>query len=149
MEPQGIMIHCSATKDLDSSSVDAEQIDDWHKKRGWRCIGYHYVITRKGEVEKGRKNDQVGAHARGHNDTLGICMVGTQKFNEYQWATLYKLVIELMIEFEFNANDVHGHNEYSTKTCPGFDVEILRTTIRLLVERRIQDEICGVEELRH
>ena len=149
MDPQGIIIHCSATADDDKSDVDAVMIDSWHKKRGWRCIGYHFVIKRDGTVEPGRLKNQYGAHTRGHNDTLGVCMVGTRQFNEYQWSALYELLIELMIEFDFNANDVHGHNEFSSKECPGFDVEIIRTTIRLLVERRVQDEICGVDELRH
>ena len=47
-----IMIHCAATRaDMDIGAAD---IDRWHRQRGWRKIGYHYVIRRNGEVETGR-----------------------------------------------------------------------------------------------
>ena len=35
-----IIIHCS-----DSDFGDAQTIDLWHKQRGWKGIGYHYVIV--------------------------------------------------------------------------------------------------------
>ena len=39
MTPDRITIHCS-----DSEWGNADVIDEWHKKRGWDGIGYHYVI---------------------------------------------------------------------------------------------------------
>ena len=70
-----IMIHCAATRaDMDIGAAD---IDRWHRQRGWRKIGYHYVIRRNGEVETGRDMDAVGAHCKGMNDkSVSICLVG-------------------------------------------------------------------------
>lgn len=39
---QRIIIHCSATKV--GQVVNAEIIDKWHKEKGYKKIGYHYVI---------------------------------------------------------------------------------------------------------
>ena len=51
-ETEYIVIHCSATKA--SMNTDAKEIDRWHRQRGWRKIGYHWVIRRDGVVEEGR-----------------------------------------------------------------------------------------------
>ena len=47
-----IIIHCSATREGQDISVDT--IRDWHLKRGWSDIGYHYVIDLNGVVRPGR-----------------------------------------------------------------------------------------------
>ena len=70
-----IIIHCSATPP--SMDVGAKEIDKWHRQRGWRKIGYHYVITRDGDIQEGRELDEIGAHCRGLNSTsVGVCLVG-------------------------------------------------------------------------
>lgn len=72
----GIVIHCSATPE--GRVVTAADIDKMHREqRGFRCIGYHRFIRLDGTVERGRPDDQIGAHVEGHNaDTLGICYAG-------------------------------------------------------------------------
>jgi hypothetical protein len=49
-----IVIHCSAVRPNQTSS--AADINDWHKDRGFKCIGYHYVIRRNGEIELAARN---------------------------------------------------------------------------------------------
>ena len=54
-----------------------EDVDRIHRKRGYICIGYHYYMTRDGEIHLGRPLFTVGAHAKGRNkDTIGICLEG-------------------------------------------------------------------------
>ena len=70
-----IIVHCSATKEGRDYTV--ADIDRWHKARGWRCIGYHYVIYRDGSVHAGRPVEQIGAHVTNHNaNSIGICYIG-------------------------------------------------------------------------
>lgn len=70
-----IIIHCSATPEGKDYTV--EDIDRWHKARGWKCIGYHYVIYRDGSIHKGRPDEMVGAHCVNHNKhSIGVCYVG-------------------------------------------------------------------------
>ena len=70
-----IIVHCSATKEGKEFSV--ADIDRWHKDRGFRCVGYHYVVKLNGDVEIGRMEKEIGAHCKGHNNhSIGICYIG-------------------------------------------------------------------------
>ena len=70
-----IVIHCSAVRPNQTSS--AKDIEKWHKDRGFKCIGYHYVVRRNGEIEPGRPEWRIGAHCVNHNaHSIGICYEG-------------------------------------------------------------------------
>jgi len=117
-----IILHCSATPN--GRHHDAADIRRWHMgpPRNWSDIGYHYVIRIDGILERGREENVTGAHAKGHNTgTIGICLIGTDEFSDLQWYQLRKLVGQLMTKYE--GVKVIGHNEISSKTCPGFDVQ--------------------------
>jgi N-acetylmuramoyl-L-alanine amidase len=115
-----IVIHCSASPD--GREDTAEDIHNWHKAKGWDGIGYHYVIERKGKLVRGRPDYWQGAHASGHNkDSLGICLIGTSKFTVDQFAILDNLLRKLKIKYK--GVKIIGHNEISSKQCPGFNVQ--------------------------
>lgn len=68
-------MHCSATPE--GRDVTAADINKMHIARGFKKIGYHYVIRLDGTVETGRKENEVGAHAKGYNaNSIGVCYVG-------------------------------------------------------------------------
>lgn len=70
-----IIIHCSAVRPWQHSSV--KDIDNWHRQRGWKSCGYHFVVRRDGTVEVGRRLDEIGAHCVNHNaHSIGICYEG-------------------------------------------------------------------------
>ena len=123
-----IIIHCSATKEgLDFHVAD---IDRWHKQRGYKCVGYHYIITLDGVIEKGREESEIGAHCKGYNsNSIGICYIGGLDTNGkakdtrtvQQRAALHLLLNQLKAKYP-NAT-IHGHNEFANKACPSFDVQ--------------------------
>lgn len=124
-----IIIHCAATPEGRNFTV--EDIRRWHLQRGFRDIGYHYVIYLDGSVHAGRPIEQIGAHTSGYNaNSIGICYIGgcakdgkTPKDTrtEAQRSALVKLVAELRAKFP--GATVHGHNEFANKACPSFDVQ--------------------------
>lgn len=122
---EGIVIHCADTPP--GMDIGAADIRQWHKEKGWRDIGYHYIIRRSGEVETGRPIEEPGAHVKGHNArTIGICMVGGRHghadYTRQQWAALEALVIDLTNRFP--GVTVKGHTDYDgAKTCPNFNVQ--------------------------
>ena len=137
-EIKHIVIHCSASRNGDAS-VNAQVIDRWHRERGWHGIGYHYVIQVDGTLAKGRPLERIGAHVAGQNATsIGICMVGTDRFSVEQWEMLRDLCHGLQAEFP--RADILGHRDFSPdqdgdgviepwewfKLCPGFDVAAWR-----------------------
>ncbi len=142
-----IVIHCAASPN--GQRVTAEDVDRWHKERGfqrrdqWRGIqnpqlyhiGYHFLVRINGAIESGRHLEEVGAHVAGSNsDSIGICMAGTDRFTPAQWASLADCVRSLSRKFP--RAKILGHRDYSPdkngdgvlepwewmKTCPGFDV---------------------------
>lgn len=123
-----IIIHCSATPE--GRDVTVEEIDRWHKERGFTGIGYHYVITLDGQVHKGRAEEIKGAHCKGYNSkSIGVCYVGgcDKDMNPKDTRTFEQIVgmnwlIGLLKKRYPNAT-IHGHNEFSSKSCPCFDVK--------------------------
>ena len=70
-----VVIHCTASRP--DQHITVEMLDQMHKARGWRGIGYHYYITRDGQLYQGRQEDEIGAHARHYNaHSIGICYEG-------------------------------------------------------------------------
>ena len=134
MKVKEIILHCAATPE--GKAFTAKDIDRMHRQRGFRKIGYHYVIDLDGKVEKGRADNENGAHAIGHNSTaLGICYIGgvakdgkTPKDTrtEQQKVALYELVNELMEKYNLTLDDVHGHYEFANKACPSFKMETFK-----------------------
>lgn len=124
-----IIIHCSATPEGKDFTV--EDIRRWHLARHFADIGYHYVIYRDGSVHKGRAENIAGAHCLGHNaHSIGICYIGgvakdgkTPKDTRtpQQKQALRQLVQQL--QFVYPHATVHGHNEFSSKACPSFNVQ--------------------------
>lgn len=116
-----LIVHCSATPD--DRDITAADIRRWHKARGWRDIGYHFVIRRNGAIEFGRKLEIAGAHVKGHNsDSIGVCLIGDTKFNPEQFAALKEL--HGLLKRIYPDIEHYGHHDFTTlKTCPNFDVE--------------------------
>lgn len=126
-EIKRIVVHCSDSSD--SVDIGAKQIRQWHvKDNGWSDIGYHYVIRRSGQIERGREDDVAGAHVRGHNsDSIGICVVGRKMFDTKQLQALYGLLRGLMDKYNVPVYEVYGHTELdSGKTCPNMDMVFVR-----------------------
>lgn len=122
-----IILHCSATKE--GQHFTAKDVDLWHKQRGWKGIGYHYVILLDGTIEKGRDVSEIGAHTLKHNaNSIGICYIGGLDANgkpkdtrtNEQKAALVGLVESL--KWVYPNATVHGHNEFANKACPCFNV---------------------------
>lgn len=122
-----IIIHCSATPE--GKNVTVEQIDKWHKQRGWKCIGYHYVIYLDGSIHKGRNENEIGAHCSGQNsDSIGICYIGGvlkdgKTPRDTRTDAQKQALIDLlkMLKKKYPKATIHGHREFSAKACPCFD----------------------------
>lgn len=70
-----LVIHCSGTRFCDRYTPAQLRAD--HLKRGFSDAGYHYYITREGELFAMRPVDEPGAHVRGYNQfSIGICYEG-------------------------------------------------------------------------
>lgn len=122
-----IIVHCSDTPEGRDYTV--ADIRRWHLARGFRDIGYHYVIYRDGSVHTGRAEGTIGAHCTGHNAvSIGICYIGgkdaaNKNYKDTrtpaQKAALLKLLKELKTRYP--GARIHGHRDFAAKACPCFD----------------------------
>ncbi|MBR2265441.1 MAG: N-acetylmuramoyl-L-alanine amidase [Paludibacteraceae bacterium] len=143
-----IVIHCSASRA--GQDLRASDIDKMHKERGFKMIGYHYVIDLDGTVETGRPLTMDGAHCntaglsgKAYNKhSIGICYIGGLDKNgnpadtrtDAQKRSMSDLIYQLKIDY--NITDILGHRDTSPdknsdgkisknewiKQCPCFDV---------------------------
>lgn len=95
--------------------------------RGFKAIGYHYFIAKDGAVYKGRDEDEIGAHASGHNkSSIGICLSGKKEFTEAQFKSLETLLIDICSRHDLEKKDILAHCDVNAhKTCPNFDLHAL------------------------
>lgn len=121
-----IIVHCTATQD--GKNIKVEDINRWHKQRGWNMIGYHYVVYLDGTIHQGRSEDQIGAHCLKHNtNSIGVVYVGGLDANgnpkdtrtEAQKQGLRKLLTEL--KHKYPKATIHSHKDFAPKACPSFD----------------------------
>lgn len=123
-----IIVHCAYTKP--SMDIGGDWIRKVHLKKGWKDIGYHYVIRRDGRIDHGRKVQVIGSHCKGKNrHSIGICLVGgmseenqpEDNFTDAQMDRLRTIISDLKKRFP-DIEKVSGHRDYSKKPCPCFDV---------------------------
>ena len=123
-----IVVHCSATPEGKHFTV--EDIDRWHRQRGWSGIGYHSVIYLDGTRHIGRPIERIGAHVAGRNrTTIGICYIGGltvegRRAKDTRTAAQKKGLIDemaMLIEAVPTIGTISGHRDYANKACPCFD----------------------------
>lgn len=144
-----IIVHCSATRA--GQDIKASDIDKWHKERGFKMIGYHFVVDLDGTIEAGRPLTMNGAHCntsgvsgRVYNShSIGICYVGgldkkgrpKDTRTRKQKIALHNLIYSLLMQYPIK--EIVGHRDASPdkngdgqitsnewiKQCPCFDVK--------------------------
>jgi N-acetyl-anhydromuramyl-L-alanine amidase AmpD len=124
-----IVIHCSATRCDRRFSV--EDLIACHDAR-FGFTGYHYYITRQGQVYQTRHEQLVGAHAVGYNQhSIGICYEGgltpegcpADTRTREQKAALHALLKSLKVDYP--DAQILGHRDLPNvkKDCPCFDAK--------------------------
>jgi N-acetylmuramoyl-L-alanine amidase len=124
-----IIVHCTATPE--GRDVTVDEIRRWHvEEKNWSDIGYHWIVTLNGTLERGRPEHIQGAHAKGFNkNSVGLCYVGgvdkdmapKDTRTKGQKETL-KCILEDLKDRYPNA-EIIGHRDVSSKACPSFDAK--------------------------
>ena len=130
-EIRHIIIHCTDTPA--GREVSGEEIDSWHRQRGYTMIGYHYVVHLDGWIEAGRPLFMKGAHCKaggGNNHSIGICYVGgrnTQGFTADTRTPQQRAALKVLIGYlkqRYPQAQVSGHRDWDKgRACPCFDAK--------------------------
>lgn len=116
-----VFIHCSASDN--PKHDDPRVIEAWHKQRNFKEIGYHFFISKNGNIHVGRDLEKVPAAQAGNNtNTIAICVHGLLEgnFTKDQKAALQALCGQINREYHGSVT-FHGHCEVAAKDCPVFD----------------------------
>ena len=105
------------------------QIRSWHKQRGFKDIGYHYVIYLDGSIHAGRDENAIGAHCTGHNrNSIGVCYVGgmtkdMKAAKDTRTPEQKKSLLQLLrqLKKKYPGARIRGHRDFAAKACPSFD----------------------------
>jgi N-acetylmuramoyl-L-alanine amidase len=142
-KPEYIIVHIS-----DSTWGTAREIRKWHLERGWKDIGYHYVILNgqlstnfnlpvlNGSIEVARWWEEEGAHCIGYNSkSVSICGIAKEHWTPQQEASLIQLCKALCKQFNIKPENILGHGETASgkaegKTCPNLDMKRIREIVK-------------------
>jgi len=119
-----LIIHHTATA-RDKTTFEA--VRNYHIRKGWGDIAYHYFISGDGRLYRGREENVVGAHCRANGmnfKSLGICLTGNfeqEHPSEAQLKTLEELIEKLRAKYNIPIDNVLGHKEVpgARTVCPG------------------------------
>lgn len=137
--PPGIVLHHSESPAYyQGIKMNAARLEAIHRHEhpDWATlyqgktyyIGYHYVILTDGTIEQGRPEGCPGAHARTHNDWIGICLIGGFQSNNHWWPeqptqpqmrSLIGLCERLMSKYHIPPSLVKRHRDINDTWCPG------------------------------
>ena len=125
-----IIIHHSATE-----SGSSEKFNIAHLKKGWKGIGYHFVIDNgtagkdDGQIETSPRwtEQQDGAHCKAssmNEKGIGVCLVGNfsvDKVSPKQMESLVYLVSMLSKYYNIPKSHIIGHGKVpgASTECPG------------------------------
>lgn len=131
-----ICIHYTATV-VGGPPINMAIIDSWHRQRGYKEAGYHFLIRLDGSIEAGREirpdgSFEQGAHSRGENaESIGVCYEGgllpgdankgVDTRTDAQKAAMVQLLTRLTKLYP--KAKVEGHRDMpgAATQCPGFD----------------------------
>ena len=126
-----IVVHCTATPE--GRNHTAADIDRWHRDRGFKKIGYHYVVHLNGTIEVGRPEEEIGSHVAGRNsNSIGVVYVGgvdkvklqpKDTRTKEQKAALLDLLKKLKRRYPKAV--IQGHRDFPkvAKACPSFNAK--------------------------
>lgn len=120
-KPDRIIIHHSASKNATEEIIDKE-----HREKGWSGIGYHFLITKEGEIVRGRPENAIGAHAYKNNiNTIGICLEGNFE-EELVTEAAYNSLLNTVeyITLKYSIKEILGHEDTYETLCPGKNLKI-------------------------
>jgi N-acetylmuramoyl-L-alanine amidase len=143
MNVNKLVVHHSASK----KSTTKDEIEKWHKDRGFSEIGYHMVIEAKGVQKEGRSESKAGAHAKGANsDSLGVCVTGNfeeESPDTEQIDTLITVLAGWCKKYSLDEFKIYGHYNApggSTVTdCPGKYLKAKLDEVKLKVKEKVKN----------
>ena len=127
---------CCSADDLEEGKDQVYWIQNFHQNgRGWKDIGYHFLVDRIGNIYQGRPETVIGAHVGGANTgNIGVCLLGcyhppedncSQEITPESRQSIVELFSWVSDTYGQNPTLLLGHRDYFGSTaCPGDNIWI-------------------------
>ena len=127
---------CCSADDLEEGKDQVYWIQDFHQNgRGWKDIGYHFLVDRAGNIYQGRPETVIGAHVGGANTgNIGVCLLGcyhppedncSQEITPESRQSIVELFSWVSDTYGQSPTLLLGHRDYFGSTaCPGDNIWI-------------------------
>jgi N-acetylmuramoyl-L-alanine amidase len=122
-----VVFHCTATQL--NATVEAI-LRYWKNVLGWKNPGYHIIVTGDGSWTLLQDFNKITNGVQGMNsDSLHISYIGGIDRNGKALDTRTEKQTEILetiyltLKSKFPSLTFHGHNEFSNKSCPSFNVK--------------------------
>lgn len=119
---QTLVIHHSATYEIDDVAT-MRVVQDLHMDdRGWADVAYHYCVGKTGSIFEGRVMNVRGTHTAGYNTgSLGVCLLGNFEEEVPTQAQLTAtLALVNWLALRLDLTHLAGHRDFNAITvCPG------------------------------
>lgn len=84
--------------------------------RDFNDISYSYLVFPSGNIYEGRGKEILGAHTKGHNEDIGVALVGNYDSTK---PTDAQVEAVLWLKNRLNAKDIKPHKDAYNTACPG------------------------------
>ncbi len=121
----GVVVHHSAGPRYQT----LEQIRAYHKRKGWKDVGYHFLFIRDRATDKlhlkaGRSTQYQGCHGDAHYNAtcLGICVVGNYSIDHLtaeDYQDVLRGIAHVMDNYNIGRNKCYAHKDVKATACPG------------------------------
>ena len=127
---------CCSADDLEEGKDQVYWIQNFHQNgRGWKDIGYHFLVDRIGNIYQGRPETVIGAHVGGANTgNIGVCLLGcyhppenncSQEITPESRQSIVELFSWVSNTYGQSPTLLLGHRDYFGNTaCPGDNIWI-------------------------
>jgi len=121
-----VTIHHTTGSSGDGSQASSAKLIRGHQnyhmdRNGWKDIGYHFIVDKKGRIFQGLALTKVGAHAEGYNtNNIGIAYLGdaSKSLPTAAKNAIRELYAYLVVKVGKNLA-VYGHRDLNNTSCPG------------------------------
>jgi len=119
-------------------------IQRYHQnKRGWKDIGYHFLVGPDGIIYQGRPETVVGAHVIPNRDKVGVCLIGDfetggDSLPEVQREAALSILTWLASRYGVDPQGkITGHRDWWSTGCPGDELYAMLPDFRSEVADRL------------
>ena len=114
-----VLHHIEASRS--GQTIPVTDVHQWHLANGWTGIGYHFYVTKTGEIYRGRPENAVGAHAKQFNkDSVAIAVEG--RYGIENMPSIQRNAVEKLggyLRSKYSIQTIKGHGELMATSCPG------------------------------